>query len=159
MLVTCVLVPCVLLCCSCCSCCTPTRCPANWKPYDTAAGRTLVPGYPAISGTSKSLSAPLSSMEDRKHAHTFATTVSTDSVSFAGIDGCCNENVAASGTYPAQGAADDGSSNLPYIQLLTCISMFETFAVNVPDDALLWNPLTGCPKVRTRRQVAAARCL
>ena len=90
-------------------------------------------------------------MENRNHTHVFSTTVATDSVSFAGVDGCCNDSPAGSGTYDAHGGAESAPSNLPYIQMLTCISMFETFDVNVPDNTLLFNPLTGCAKVSGSR--------
>jgi len=126
--------------------CLFVRCPDSWIPYSTANGRTLIPGYKVTQGTTKSLSKALHSMEDRQHAHTFSTEMPTDSVSFAGVDGCCNDHPAADGSYTASGSTEDGSSNLPYIQMLTCISEYGTFNVTMPDDALLFNPLTGCPK-------------
>ena len=41
-------------------------------------------------------------------------------VEYVGVDGCCNDDVGAQGTYQINGQAESVSTGLPYMQLLTC---------------------------------------
>ena len=69
------------------------------------------------------------------------------SVEYAGIDGCCNNDPSRAGTYSMQGLTSLSSSNIPYVQLLTCLSKNESFNVDLPNGALIFSPLLGCPDV------------
>ena len=123
---------------------TVPACPANWITFDEADGRALVPGY---DGTEVVPSAndPLGNLEDRTHAHTFTASVSTDSISYVGIDGCCNDSPSQNGEYTVYGNVNNASSSVPYIQMLTCLSEVQTFTAELPGEALLFRPTVGCP--------------
>ena len=41
-------------------------------------------------------------------------------VDYVGVNGCCNDDVGAQGTYQIDGQAESVSTGLPYMQLLTC---------------------------------------
>jgi len=120
---------------------TVTACPDQWTPFDTASGRFMIPGYDG-DGIITSQSLPLSSGEDRIHGHIFNLTITTDDVSYEGIDGCCNDSPAASGTYVSDADADTISSGLPYLQLLTCVSQIPTFNSSFPPGTLLYNEVS-----------------
>lgn len=124
---------------------TITQCPTGWKSYSGAAGRVIVPGY-AASGTLPSQSNPLKSGEDRPHGHGIALNVTTPAVSYAGVDGCCNDGPAAAGVIDVPGSADSISSGIPYLQMLTCVSQIATFnSTGVPDGAFLFNQVSCAP--------------
>jgi len=91
-----------------------------------------------------SSASPLTSGEDRLHSHSYSTAVVTTDVSYAGVDGCCNSNTAAAGTYNISGNGSLVSSGLPYIQLLTCVSQVPTFDSNFPPETMLFNEVS-CP--------------
>lgn len=130
-------------------------CPANWKPLVGAAGRAIVPGY-AGNGTTTSSSAALQSGEDRQHSHAFSIAVNVPDVSYAGIDGCCNDGPAPSGTYTLSSALENASTGLPYIQLLTCVSSIPSFSTSMPDGSLLFNQVA-CPPGMNASLEAAGR--
>lgn len=120
---------------------TGSYCPSAWEPLDEAAGRILVPGYDDV-GLISSDTAPLSSGEDRTHKHSFSCPITTDSVEYAGIAGCCNDNIGADGTYQVEGDSNEASSGLPYIQLLTCVYQNHTDAAVLPVETLLFNEVS-----------------
>ena len=122
-----------------------TACPASWIPYTAAEGRFVMPGY-IVSGGEPVTSddTPLASQEDRKHSHAYTATVQVPDVSFAGIDGCCNDSPAPSGDVPVTGTTDDDSAGIPYIQLLTCMSQTPTFNTTMPNGAVVFSPAVGC---------------
>jgi len=120
---------------------TVSQCPDQWKPFDTADGRFMIPGYDG-EGIITSEATPLSSGEDRIHSHMFNLTITTDDVSYVGIDGCCNSGPAASGTYTSDAQGDPISSGLPYLQLLTCVSQTPTFNSSFPPGTLLYNEVS-----------------
>jgi hypothetical protein len=119
-------------------------CPSNWTALKAAAGRTLLPGAEGTAPT-PSDAPPLASQEDRAHVHTLEASILPDPTSFAGVDGCCNDSPSAQTTYPVAGETAPASSNVPYIQLLTCASEQESFAVAMPKGALLWSAGLSCP--------------
>jgi len=118
-------------------------CPSNWLPLEEANGRFLLPGF-AEDGVLPSVAKPLESGEDRHHQHIFLTNITTTDVSYDGVDGCCNNNPAAADDYPIGGTTNNTSSELPYIQLLTCLSQEPTFSAKFPAETLLFNSV-GCP--------------
>jgi hypothetical protein len=67
--------------------------------------------------------------------------------SYAGIDDPDNYNPTSTGEYNLTGSALAASSNLPYIQLLTCTTRAQTFNISLPAGALLFAPNAagGCP--------------
>jgi hypothetical protein len=91
----------------------------------------------------------------------------------SGIDGCCNDDPAPSGEQPLNGAANSGSTGVPYIQvrvfmtfsdkpavgvivlqLLTCMASNQTFNASMPTGALLFSPLLGCTALGNGWQLA-----
>lgn len=133
-------------------------CPGNWTGYEPANGRALVPGYDAA-GPVPSDTPALTSLEDRVHNHTTYASFSTSQVSYAGIDGCCNNDPTRAATYSIHGAAEDGSSNVPYAQILTCVSKERTFDIELPQGALVFSPLVGCPDGWDLAETVAGRFL
>lgn len=121
-----------------------SSCPASFIGYSPAHGRAIIPGYDE-SGTVPSEAPPLASTEDRVHNHSTYGTFATSSVSYAGIDGCCNNDPARDGTYSIKGVSSAASANVPYLQLLTCLNKNESFDVSLPHGALLFSALLGCP--------------
>jgi hypothetical protein len=122
-----------------------TACPEEWAPYVAGAGRALIPGYIPTGGEPvPSVDPPLASLEDRGHSHAFAAEVLVPDISYVGIDGCCNENPAPSGSLPVSAVTDVTSAGVPYVQLLTCFSQNTTFNTSLPSGALLFSPLLGC---------------
>jgi len=134
-----------------------STCPATFLPYAGAAGRFIIPGY-SSQGTLPSVAPPLTSGEDLVHKHTYLTTVKLSDVSYAGIEGCCNDNVAADGIYNVEGTTDGVSFGLPYVQLLTCVSNNATFDSNMPSGTLLFNQVA-CPPNWNVSLEAAGRLL
>jgi hypothetical protein len=82
--------------------------------------------------------------EDRVHVHTYTTQIDVGSTSYVGIDDCCNDSPAPTGTYTATGSSDAGATGLPYIQLLTCMSQAPTFNTTMPNGAVVLSPSIGC---------------
>jgi len=124
------------------------QCPTNWTLFSESDGRFLVPGW-EVKGTTTSDAPALSYGADIVHSHNISSadnTLSIADVSYAGIAGCCNDNMGESGTVPFTGSADPESANIPYIQMLTCISQEKTVtATNLPTSANLFNTV-GCPE-------------
>jgi len=116
-------------------------CPTNWIPYAQSEGRVIIAGFDK--GTIASETKPLDSGEDRRHSHSFSTTVRLNDVSFEGVAGCCNDSPAEANLYTIAGNFDEASSGLPYIQLLTCMNMDTTFDSDLPPATLLFNEI-GC---------------
>lgn len=124
------------------------QCPTNWTLFSESNGRFIVPGW-EVKGTTTSDAPALSgSGTSPTHSHQINSTQNTidiSDVSYAGIAGCCNDNIGESGTVPVLGDTDSDSPNIPYIQLLTCISQENTLkTTNLPTSAHLFNTV-GCP--------------
>jgi len=127
---------------------TVTTCPTDYVPFGDGVGRVLIPGW-GSSGTYISADSPLSSGEVRAHSHSWSSRQTFQDVSYEGIRGCCNDNLADDEAfYDVNGStvidSTTGSSLLPYIQLLACVSSAGTFDFKQPEGALLFNEL-GCP--------------
>jgi hypothetical protein len=112
----------------------------QWNTITALNGRIAVGGY-YESGGLPNAEPSFFSGEDRKHNHTSnSVQVQESQVSYEGLDSCCN-------TGPAQfkndltlsGDSDSSSSNLPYLQLLTCASSDYSFNISLPDGALIFN--------------------
>jgi len=73
---------------------------------------------------------PLTDMEDRGHLHTYNTTLTLNEKDIA-ADSCCNKAAACNGQIPIPGQTDNGTSGMPFTQLLLCQIMEET-AEDVP---------------------------
>eukprot|EP00042_Codosiga_hollandica_P033405 m.222650 g.222650 ORF g.222650 m.222650 type:complete len:365 (-) comp54178_c0_seq8:112-1206(-) len=122
-----------------------TACPSGWNEYLASNGRFIIPGYDQSQAiASKSL--PLGNLEDRTHTHTFTSQINTGSVSYVGVDGCCNDYPSSDGTYPVSGQALSASTGLPYIQLLTCISTGFSTKITMPTNAYLMQTDDQCPQ-------------
>eukprot|EP00007_Cunea_sp_BSH-02190019_P006446 CAMPEP_0174238548 /NCGR_PEP_ID=MMETSP0417-20130205/11647_1 /TAXON_ID=242541 /ORGANISM="Mayorella sp, Strain BSH-02190019" /LENGTH=380 /DNA_ID=CAMNT_0015317393 /DNA_START=81 /DNA_END=1219 /DNA_ORIENTATION=- len=117
-------------------------CPAHWQPLPEAQGRVLLPGTDRI-GLLQSPHAPLASGQLPTHVHDFVATLNVSTQSYAGVDGCCNDELGEAGSYRLPSVASVASSNLPYIQLLTCINQNQTFDSALPVDTYLFSE-SGC---------------
>lgn len=133
------------------------ECPKEWEPVASVAGRILVPSY-ENGGEIDNSAPPLASGEDRVHTHTFNFGIPTQSVSYEGVDGCCNDSPAAAVTLSVTGTTFNASSGLPYVQLLTCASRQATFNLTVPEGALAFNAFA-CPPGWTVENAVAGRFL
>jgi len=122
-------------------------CPSGWTLYSEADGRFMIGGW-EVKGTTTSDAPKMAYGSDITHSHqvdSSSNSVSIADVEYAGIAGCCNDNLAESGTAPISGSTDADSSNIPYLQLLTCISQEKTLnTTNLPNTAMLFNTV-GCP--------------
>jgi len=121
---------------------TVSQCPDQWKAFDGADGRFIIPGYSG-EGVIISEADPLTSGQDLWHSHSFQINISTNEASYEGADGCCNSGPASDGSYTTDADGDAASSGLPYIQLLTCVSQQPTFNSSFPPGTLLYNEV-GC---------------
>jgi hypothetical protein len=121
-------------------------CPDGWSGYATGAGRLLVPIVGATLG-GKTQGAALTDAEDRGHVHSLAGMVTLADVSYAGIGGCCNNGVAASGSVSYSSGADKSSAGLPYVQLLVCHKDVAAVAgaLPIPRGTLAFVDTTNCP--------------
>jgi hypothetical protein len=69
--------------------------------------------------------------------------IAVNTQSYAGVDGCCNDDLGAAGVYDVPVVADATSAGLPYIQFLTCINQNQTFDSAMPPDTYLFSE-SGC---------------
>lgn len=118
-------------------------CPDNWSTMNNANGRILVPGYEQ-GGTIQSSAASLHSGEDRQHSHNFSISFPVTEVSYAGAEGCCDSGPANFETLNVAATTDAASTNMPYVQLLTCVNQAPTFNHSFPADALTFSSIS-CP--------------
>ena len=77
-------------------------------------------------------------------------------VDYAAVDGCCNDNPAPSGVFPLYGTTQPASTNVPYIQMLTCFSEEDSFEPILPPGAMFFSPLLGCDALKGGWALAAA---
>ena len=108
-----------------------------------STGRILVPGYEQGSAIPNNATS-LASGEDRQHSHDFSINIPTTDVSYAGAEGCCDSGPANYETLSLASTAESESANIPYIQLLTCVSQAMTFNSSFPADAMLYSSIS-CP--------------
>ncbi|CUE64777.1 Hypothetical protein, putative [Bodo saltans] len=118
-------------------------CPDNWNPMVDSNGRILIPGYEQ-GGSMQNGAAPLASGEDRQHHHNFSISFPTTDVSYVGAEGCCDSGPAAHEDLVVASTADSTSTDLPYVQLLTCVNQVPTFNHSFPADALTFSTIS-CP--------------
>eukprot|EP00211_Chloroparvula_japonica_P005629 CAMPEP_0119137128 /NCGR_PEP_ID=MMETSP1310-20130426/22968_1 /TAXON_ID=464262 /ORGANISM="Genus nov. species nov., Strain RCC2339" /LENGTH=369 /DNA_ID=CAMNT_0007128187 /DNA_START=81 /DNA_END=1190 /DNA_ORIENTATION=+ len=126
----------------------------DWVALTTVTGRVMIPGY--SSGLVLSADLPLANGEDRAHDHTFTTVFKTEDNSYAGVTGCCNDKLAARKDYTVAATTSAATTNVPYIQLLTCQYQFQDFSSDLPDDALIFTEIN-CPPNYTISQLASGR--
>jgi hypothetical protein len=129
-------------------------CPTNWAPLDNAKGRFIIPGLEQ--SPVASLSAPLSSGEDRLHAHGYTLQFSTGEMDFVGASGCCNHGPGKAGKITMSGTTKAASSGIPYVQLLTCVNQAQDFQGAFPGDGLVFTT-NGCPKRWVQNTAVAGR--
>lgn len=111
----------------------------SWIPATSVNGRALVPSYDN-GGGSANQQRPYSSGEVREHNHTGnVVMVPETKVDYIGVDGCCNDGPSQySPQLQLSGNSDSASSNIPYVQLLTCQSTDYTFDLTLPAGALIF---------------------
>ncbi len=96
-----------------------TGCPAGSAPLTGANGRLLVLSNATGLATNPG-AAPLTPGQDMQHTHAFSAPISLDGINYLGIHGCCDNDVAASGSASASGTTSPASLGLPYQSILAC---------------------------------------
>lgn len=96
-------------------------CPPGWQIATIATGRLMVgTDQPVLVG--RSVGAPLTDREDRRHTHGMAAAaIGLPERAIAAADGG-NHNGAASGVQPLTGTVAPASSGLPFVQLTACVT-------------------------------------
>lgn len=94
-------------------------CPSGWAPYEPSRGRFVVATIGATK-TGAVSGAPLSSGEDRVHAHAFTLSFAVKGLSFVAVSGGSNGGVGKESAVTITGTTDPASTGLPYVQLLVC---------------------------------------
>ena len=118
-------------------------CPTGWEPHADSVGRTLVAGDGVSAGQLDGT--PLAPGEDRTHSHAVTGSITTNTVAFAGIAGCCNGGLSASGTWDVTGSALAASSGIPYVQLRGCKKTTAIAYGSAPSDLLAFIDGATCP--------------
>jgi len=118
-------------------------CPVNMSAYSTAEGRFLVPGFGV--DPVPSVWPPLSQPDLLPHVHNLTSHLTLESAEFEGVDGCCNNDLAPSGSYIETATSGVAEDDLPYVSLLTCSSTLFSFDTSLPDGALMWMTAGTCP--------------
>jgi hypothetical protein len=118
------------------------ECPPGWEADPDAVGRTAVIGDVGTVGQVDGT--PLSPGEDRTHTHSVAGSISTSSVSFVGIAGCCNSGLSAAGVWDVSGSALAASTGIPYVQLRGCKKSSASVYGNGPSAMLAFISGTAC---------------
>lgn len=93
-------------------------CPAGWRMFDMAIGRTIVPSAGSETGVVQGT--PLDEGEIRTHSHAMTATLKLSSVDYAGIAGEANHSLAHDGTVTLKVMGAPAAAGLPYVQLLVC---------------------------------------
>ncbi|MDI1442886.1 hypothetical protein [Polyangium sp. 6x1] len=94
-------------------------CPEGWKPYDLAAGRTIVAASETLP-SGETVGSPLASQEERKHSHALAASVEIPAVSYVGAPGGGNSGVGQAGVVSFATTSEPAPDEIPYVQLLAC---------------------------------------
>ena len=130
-------------------------CPGGWSLYAQALGRTMTSTGQLASGTTTGDA--LSSGEEPTHTHTVNVDVSTSSVSYVGIGGCCNGGTTPQATVNVSGTAAPASAGMPYLQLLPCQKIDGQVVGTVPAE-LTWATVDAeCPGDASAWTLAADR--
>lgn len=119
-------------------------CPLGYAPLTSGGeGNLLVLG--AAAGVIVGGASPLEPGDDLPtHAHAFSSSINLPAVDFAGIAGCCDHDVATSGTAPFNGVTAQSGDGVPYAAVLACNSTGAGAAVALPPSAILLST-QGCP--------------
>lgn len=118
-------------------------CPSGWAPMESAEGRVLLPGYEE-GGAVPNQAASLASGEDRTHDHVYDIPIPLEGISFEGAGRCCNDNNGKLEVAKAAGTTAPSSSNIPYIQMLTCVNQEPSFNQTLPPGARTFSAVS-CP--------------
>jgi hypothetical protein len=132
-------------------------CPGGWSLYAQALGRTVTPAGQLAPGTT--FGAALSSGEEPVHTHSVSVDVSTSSVSYVGIGGCCNGGTTPQTTVNVSGTAEPASTGLPYVQLLPCQKTDGQVVGTVPAELTWATSDAACPGDASPWTLAADRYL
>lgn len=125
-------------------------CPSGYAALTLGGeGNLLVLG--ATSGVIVGDAAPLEPGDDLpSHAHSFSSSIDLSAVDFAGIAGCCDHDVATSGSAPINGVTSQSSDGVPYAAVLACNATANAETPSLPASAILlstqscpsgWSPL------------------
>lgn len=123
---------------------TTSGCPAGSAPLAAGGdGRLLAVGSAA--GLNRSDGAPLFPIgaDLPSHAHGYSGSINLRAVDFAGIAGCCDKDVATSGSAEFSGTSGASHDGLPYASILACNTTGGA-STDLPAGAILLST-TGCP--------------
>jgi hypothetical protein len=121
-------------------------CPSGWEPFKAAAGRAILPTIGTMPGGA-TVGEPLTSGEERQHAHEIKATFDLIDISYVGIASGGNSGVAQAGAVSFAATSDTASTGLPYVQLLSCKKMAspEAGVKPLPTGMQLYFDAATCP--------------
>lgn len=94
-------------------------CPKGSVPAANAGGRMLL-AVSTPGDVGKTYGAALADQEDRRHKHSGTMKVNLPERSISGASSCCNEQATTKGEHAVAIDSGEGTSGLPFIQLLVC---------------------------------------
>jgi hypothetical protein len=127
---------------------TTRACPLGWEPFSDAAGRVAV-AMQRDAPVGTRFGTPLSDGEDRAHTHTLSESFNVLEVSYAGIVGCCNDNLGAANSAASFTTTSAASTTgLPYVQMLVCRKTGMAYAHTspLPSGMMVFFTGTRCPE-------------
>lgn len=135
-------------------------CPPDWAAFDEAAGRVIIAASTGLPrGTA--MGDPLSSGEDRVHAHGLSGSIDVPIVQSPGSQPGPNGTFTTGGAYPFAGTSMKTAAGVPYRQLLVCKKMAEpeADALPLPTTLHMYFDLDGCPSGWKQATTAEGRIL
>lgn len=149
-----------------------SQCPEDWSAaqatIDDAStdvnGFLLMPFYdPSTGSVGTAVGTALGNGENRTHTHDFSSSISLASKEYAGIAGCCNENLTSKGSHSFDGTTEAASGGVPYVQLLLCQKATFQQPVNPPvgvsSGVVTFFTTADCPSGWKKTQTTSGRFL
>lgn len=122
-----------------------SSCPTGWAPFTNAQGRTIV-HQDSSAGVATAVGRALANGQDPSHRHRVADSVSLGNVQYLLVaGGCCNNNLTSRGTKSFSANSTTVSSNVPYVQLMTCIKQDAPAPGFIPRGASIYYAGLSCP--------------
>jgi hypothetical protein len=108
-------------------------CPSASLPLQQASGRLLA--LSSSPGWFASASPALEPGTDVLHQHDYTASISLNSMSFVGIDGCCDDDPTPDGPKTLNSVSHPVSTGLPHLAVLTCnVTQSSAVSVQAPDN-------------------------
>jgi hypothetical protein len=119
-------------------------CPMGWSAYADGSGRTIVP-VTVADGVGQKVLNPLPGGANLTHAHAFSSSIGVKTVSYVGLAGGGNTNLAKAGKKEFSGTTDVSDLNVPYVQLMICIKVEESYGMGPPSGVTAFFRDISCP--------------